>query len=157
MALSRLIVTSLIGRWGVEGTDEGLSRIVMPHELPRATKGASPSAVAQAAAELAQYFAGARQTFSPKLAPVEATAFQRDCWRALLEIPYGDVLTYGDVALAIGRPRAARAIGNAVHVNPWPIVVPCHRVVASNGIGGYGGGIAVKEFLLDLEARHRED
>ena len=157
MALSRLIVTSPIGRWGVEGTDEGLSRIVMPHELPRATKGASPSAVAQAAAELAQYFAGARQTFSPKLAPVEATAFQRDGWRALLEIPYGDVLTYGDVALAIGRPRAARAIGNAVHVNPWPIVVPCHRVVASNGIGGYGGGIAVKEFLLDLEARHRED
>jgi len=156
MALSRLIVTSPVGRWGVEGSGDGVSRIVMPHELPRATKGTAPSVVEQTAAELGEYFAGTRKSFSLPLTEVEATAFQRDCWRALNDIPYGDVLTYGDVAIAIGRPRAARAIGNAVHVNPWPILVPCHRVVASNGIGGYGGGVAVKEFLLDLEERHRE-
>ena len=62
--------------------------------------------------------------------------------------------TYGDVARAIGRPQAMRAVGQANHVNPWPIIVPCHRVVAAHGLGGYGGGLAVKEFLLALEQTH---
>jgi methylated-DNA-[protein]-cysteine S-methyltransferase len=66
-------------------------------------------------------------------------------------IPFGQVATYADVAAAVGRPRAARAVGNANHANPWPIIIPCHRVVAATGLGGYGGGIEVKEFLLDLE------
>ena len=157
MSFSRVIVNSPVGKWGVEGSEVGVSRIVMPHEFTRASKGPIAQVVSSTADELSEYFAGERRTFSLALARVDATDFQRDCWRALNDIPYGDVLTYGDVALAIGRPRAARAIGNAVHVNPWPILVPCHRVVASNGMGGYGGGIEVKEFLLTLEECHRQD
>jgi methylated-DNA-[protein]-cysteine S-methyltransferase len=87
------------------------------------------------------------------LAPVETSSFRRACWDALLDIPYGAVATYAEVARAVGRPLAARAVGNANHANPWPILIPCHRVVARNGLGGYGGGVDVKEYLLELERR----
>ena len=108
--------------------------------------------VATAARELEEYFAGTRKTFNVPLASVPSTDFQRDVWAALVEIPYGEVRTYGEVALSVNRPRASRAVGNANHVNPYPILVPCHRVVASTGIGGYGGGgERVKSFLLELE------
>jgi O-6-methylguanine DNA methyltransferase len=89
------------------------------------------------------------------LATVKATSFQRDVWAALCDIPYGEVRTYADVAAAVQRPRATRAVGNANHVNPWPIVVPCHRVVAMHGLGGYGGGDTVKRYLLHLEGVDR--
>jgi methylated-DNA-[protein]-cysteine S-methyltransferase len=85
---------------------------------------------------------------------VNATAFQHDVWAALLTIPFGEVRTYADIAVAVNRPHATRAVGNANHVNPWPIIVPCHRVVAKAGLGGYGGGEEVKRFLLDLEGVH---
>ena len=87
---------------------------------------------------------------------MSATAFQHDVWNALNNIPFGEVRTYGDVAAAVGRPAAMRAVGNANHVNPWPIIVPCHRVVAKSGLGGYGGGGEMKRFLLDLEGVHFE-
>ena len=82
---------------------------------------------------------------------MKATDFRHDVWDALVDIPYGEVRTYGDVAISVNRPLASRAVGNANHVNPYPIVVPCHRVVASTGIGGYGGGDHVKRFLLEIE------
>lgn len=83
---------------------------------------------------------------------LRGTSFQVAVWRALLRLPYGTTATYGEVARAVRMPRAARAVGQAVHVNPVAIVVPCHRVVASGGrIGGYGGGLAIKRRLLDLE------
>jgi methylated-DNA-[protein]-cysteine S-methyltransferase len=107
--------------------------------------------VAKAAKQLAEYFAGTRRSFDLPLADVKATDFQRDVWAALVAIPYGEVRTYGDVAIGVDRPRASRAVGNANHVNPFPIVVPCHRVVASTGLGGYGGGEGVKRFLLEIE------
>jgi len=110
-----------------------------------------PDVLLTAAHQLTEYFAGTRRSFSVPRALAPATAFQYDCWRALETIPYGEVTTYADIAAAVGRPRAARAVGNANHANPWPIVVPCHRVVAANGLGGYGGGVDVKEFLLALE------
>lgn len=94
---------------------------------------------------------GQRRHFDVPLVSVEATDFQRDVWEALVEIPYGEVRTYGDVAISVDRPRASRAVGNANHANPWPIIVPCHRVVSSTGLGGYGGGDEVKRFLLNLE------
>ena len=75
-------------------------------------------------------------------------------WGALRKIPYGQVRTYGEVADSVGRARAHRAVGNANHANPWPIVVPCHRVVSTEGLGGYGGGGNVKRYLLDLEGVH---
>jgi O-6-methylguanine DNA methyltransferase len=136
------------------GTDDGVDHIHLPHQKLPPSKGVAPKAIADAAQQLKEYFAGTRRTFKVKLSAFPATSFQNDVWNALRAIPYGQVRTYGDVADAVHRPRAHRAVGNANHVNPWPIVVPCHRVVASSGLGGYGGGDHVKRFLLDLEGVH---
>ncbi len=144
-------VDSPVGRFGVEGTAAGLTRVRLPADRPRASAGRAPAPVAAAARQLAQYLSGDRRRFELDLAEVEATGFQRDVWAALAEIPYGEVRTYAEVAAAVGRPLAARAVGNANHRNPFPVVVPCHRVVAANGLGGYGGGDRVKRYLLSLE------
>ena len=104
-----------------------------------------------AARQLDEYFRGARTEFDVALAVTSATSFQHEVWRVLQSLPYGSVATYSAVAELAGRPRAARAVGNANHANPWPVIVPCHRVVASHGLGGYGGGEDVKRYLLTLE------
>lgn len=147
----RVNVTSPVGTWGVEGHDAGVARILMPTERGRASSGRAPSCVAEAAAQLEEYFGGSRRDFDVQFAEVESTSFQRDIWSTLIAIPYGEVRTYAQVAASVRRPRAARAVGNANHANPWPIIVPCHRVVAATGLGGYGGGVDVKRYLLDLE------
>jgi methylated-DNA-[protein]-cysteine S-methyltransferase len=104
-----------------------------------------------AAVQLGEYFAGQRQEFDLDLAPV-GTDFQLRVWRALRAIPYGAVRNYGDIARAIGQPGAARAVGQAVGSNPLPIVIPCHRVIASDGsIGGFSGGLPIKHRLLAIE------
>jgi methylated-DNA-[protein]-cysteine S-methyltransferase len=144
-------VDSAVGPWGVEGTKDAITAIFQPHELRRASKGPVPRVVATAAKQLEEYFSGTRRSFNVPLADVKSTDFQRDVWAALVEIPYGEVRTYGEVALSVERPRASRAVGNANHVNPYPIVVPCHRVVASTGLGGYGGSEGVKRYLLEIE------
>ncbi len=101
--------------------------------------------------QLQQYFAGTRHQFELPLAP-RGTAFQRQVWQALRHIPYGQLRSYRDIALALGRPTASRAVGAANGRNPLPIVVPCHRVIGSNGqLTGYAGGLDLKHFLLDLE------
>src|ERR1017187_4495652 len=134
-------VPSPVGAWGVEGTAEAITAIYLPNQRRRASKGTPPRAVARAAKQLEEYFKGKRRSFEVPLAPVEATSFQRDVWDALVDIPYGEVRTYGDVAVSVDRPRASRAVGNANHANPWPIVVPCHRdKVKQRGHGGGGGG-----------------
>ena len=105
--------------------------------------------------ELDEYFAGKRRHFSLPL-DLRGTDFQLACWQALLEIPYGETRTYRDIAQAIGHPRAYRAVGMANNRNPIAIVVPCHRVIASNGsLCGYGGGLDLKRQLLDLEQATR--
>jgi len=144
-------VRSSVGVWGVTGTDVGVGEVLLPHHRVTATRGTAPTPVAVAARQLEEYLAGARREFDVTFAPTRATSFQRDVWGALCDIPYGEVRTYADVATAIDRPRAMRAVGNANHANPWPIIVPCHRVVAVKGIGGYGGGATVKRYLLALE------
>jgi len=151
MTSTRRVVSSPVGTWCLEGTEEGLTKVWMPFESPRRDAGPACEVVDRAAAQLEQYFAGQRTTFEVLLAPVSATAFQVACWSALRDIPFGSVATYADIAMAIGSPRAARAVGNANHNNPWPIIVPCHRVVAAHGLGGYGGGVEVKSFLLERE------
>jgi methylated-DNA-[protein]-cysteine S-methyltransferase len=104
-----------------------------------------------AAAQLGEYFAGRRREFDLPLAPV-GTDFQLRVWHALRDIPFGAVRNYGDIARAIGKPGASRAVGQANGANPLPIVIPCHRVLASDGsIGGYSCGIDVKHKLLALE------
>jgi O-6-methylguanine DNA methyltransferase len=101
--------------------------------------------------ELNEYFASKRREFTFPL-DLRGTDFQLACWRALLSIPYGETRTYGDIAGAVGKPQAFRAVGMANNRNPIAIVVPCHRVIASNGtLCGYGGGLDVKRRLLELE------
>jgi O-6-methylguanine DNA methyltransferase len=101
--------------------------------------------------ELKEYFAGKRREFSFPL-DLRGTDFQIACWRALLAIPYGETRGYADIARAVGKPKAFRAVGMANNRNPIAIVVPCHRVIASDGtLCGYGGGLDVKRKLLELE------
>jgi methylated-DNA-[protein]-cysteine S-methyltransferase len=101
--------------------------------------------------QINSYFRGELREFACKLDLV-GTGFQKDCWQALLRIPYGETRTYADIAQEIGRPRAFRAVGQANHDNPIAIIVPCHRVLGANGtLTGYGGGLSTKEKLLRLE------
>jgi methylated-DNA-[protein]-cysteine S-methyltransferase len=112
-----------------------------------------PSAAALGAyvRELEEYFAGDRRQFTFQL-DLRGTEFQLACWRALQAIPYGETRTYADIARAVGRPQGFRAVGLANNRNPVAIVVPCHRVIASDGsLCGYGGGLDVKRKLLQLE------
>jgi methylated-DNA-[protein]-cysteine S-methyltransferase len=104
-----------------------------------------------AAAQLAEYFAGARTSFQVQLAS-QGTPFQRRVWAAVAAIPFGETRSYGAIATQIGAPNAVRAVGAANGQNPWPIVVPCHRVIGSDGsLTGYGGGLPIKRALLDFE------
>jgi len=101
--------------------------------------------------QLDQYFSGERREFNFPL-DLRGTDFQLACWRSLLTIPYGETRTYADIARAVGKPSAFRAVGMANNRNPVAIVVPCHRVIASDGtLCGYGGGLEVKRKLLELE------
>lgn len=103
------------------------------------------------AEQLTSYFAGARRMFEIPLAP-RGTPFQLAVWRALQTIPYGEVRTYREIATLVGDPKACRAVGMANHRNPIPILIPCHRVIGSDGrLTGYAGGLERKEFLLKTE------
>ncbi len=111
----------------------------------------SASAMRAYVRQLEEYFAGKRREFNFAL-DLRGTDFQWACWRALLAIPYGETRTYADIARAVGRPQGFRAVGMANNRNPVAIVVPCHRVIASDGtLCGYGGGLDVKRKLLELE------
>lgn len=105
----------------------------------------------EVASQLNAYFSGKLKCFNLKLAP-EGTNFQKSVWKALCEIPYGETRTYKDIAVSIGKPKAYRAVGLANNRNPIAIIVPCHRVIGSNGkLVGYASGMDVKESLLKLE------
>lgn len=109
----------------------------------------------EARQQLADYFAGTRQDFDLELAP-QGTPFQCQVWQALRQIPYGDTWSYADLAKYLGQPTAVRAVGAANGRNPLPIIIPCHRVIGSNGtMTGFGGGIPIKQQLLQLEAAQR--
>lgn len=106
--------------------------------------------------QLDEYFCGTRKQFDLPL-KMKGTAFQMADWEALKEIPYGETVTYGEIARRIGRPKAGRAVGMANHNNPISIIVPCHRVIGQNGkLTGYGGGIEIKKQLLELEQKWKE-
>jgi len=108
----------------------------------------------RAAVQLAEYFSGNRRRFDLPL-DARGTAFQKLVWRALEDIPYGATRSYGDIARAVGKPAACRAVGQANNKNPIAIIIPCHRVIgADGGLTGYGGGLGVKQFLLELENKY---
>lgn len=124
-----------------------LTRLRMPEaELVR-----SGNQTAELARQLIQYFAGERRTFELALA-ARGSGFEKKVWQALVEIPYGETRSYGQIAATIGHPTAARAVGAANGANPIPIIVPCHRVIGANGsLTGFGGGLDNKRWLLELE------
>jgi methylated-DNA-[protein]-cysteine S-methyltransferase len=149
------IVDSPLGPLTLVATDGILSGLFMEEQLylpdvsafgPRVSSGFE-----EAAEQLEEYFVGKRRMFTLRT-QAAGTDFQRRIWQALCTIPYGETWTYTQLAAAVGRPDAVRAAGAANGKNPISIVVPCHRVVGSNGsLTGYAGGLARKRFLLDLE------
>ena len=110
--------------------------------------------IKEAFKQLREYFQGNRKFFELPLEP-SGTEFQRKCWKALLEIPYGHTRSYGEIAKKIGNPKASRAVGMSNNRNPISIFIPCHRVIGANGkLVGYAGGLNVKEYLLNLEKQN---
>lgn len=117
-------------------------------------KGRDGQIAREASRQLEQYFRKERREFDLPLNPL-GTDFQRKAWQVLRQIPYGETISYGEQARRMGSPKAARAVGGANHRNPLPLLIPCHRVVARHGIGGYGEGIGRKEYLLRLEGAEK--
>ncbi len=150
-------IDSLVGPLTVVSSESAVTAIRFGDVVPNGTAFAEPTDSAwpevlrQAARELTEFFAGTRRTFTVPLAPV-GTPFQQQVWRALQNIPYGATCSYRDIACAVGRPAACRAVGMANHCNPIPIIIPCHRVVGADGrLTGYAGGLAIKSRLLQFE------
>lgn len=153
------------GWMGIAASPAGLVRIVLPKaeeaqvagELepafgPPTPEEALPPILQDLQARLVAYFQGQEVAFDDPLDPSLGTPFRRRVWEELRDVPRGQVVTYAELARRAGRPRAARAVGQAMARNPCPVVVPCHRVVGSDGsLVGYGGGIDLKAHLLGLE------
>jgi methylated-DNA-[protein]-cysteine S-methyltransferase len=148
-------VDSPIGPLTLMSRDGCLTRLVMEDQA-HATSAPPDSirdddAFAEVSTQLDEYFAGRRMTFDVAMT-LEGTDFQRRVWAELSAIPYGETISYGELARRVGNPKASRAVGSANGHNPVAVIVPCHRVIAGNGsIGGYGGGLERKVHLLELE------
>ncbi len=144
-------IASPIGDLQLYSDGRHVVKIGFPSEAVHAAQEGDDAVLATCASQLREYFDGSRRQFRLPLAPA-GTEFQLSVWRALADIPYGETRSYSDVARAIGKPRAVRAVGAANGRNPLPIVVPCHRVIGSDGsLTGFAGGLAVKTCLLELE------
>ncbi len=164
--LGVVVFESALGWLGVVYSRAGLAGIVLPRptaedvrqavwaQFPDAHPAPAEDAPDRIVEQLQRYAAGERVTFRVALDWSGHTPFRQSVWQATLGIPYGETRSYQWVAQAIGRPRAARAVGQALAANPMPIVVPCHRVLASDGrLAGFGGGLNMKRCLLGLEQR----
>jgi methylated-DNA-[protein]-cysteine S-methyltransferase len=153
MTAQMLPLDTPVGRLVLESDGDVLIGIWLPNTT-RHTQPETPGDIApvlkETATQLEEYFAGERRAFDVPM-ELDGTAFQRAVWQELTRIPYGETISYGELARRVGRPNGPRAVGQANGRNPVPIIVPCHRVVASNGIGGYGGGLPLKRALLATE------
>lgn len=149
-------VNSMLGAIRLEEENEALCALSfcpdgVPELEPLPRKVCETPFLQEVEEQLNEYFAGARREFDLPLAP-KGTPFQQAVWAELLKIPYGEVRTYGQLAAALGKPNASRAVGGACHCNPIAIVIPCHRVVGANGsLTGYAYGVEMKKYLLELE------
>lgn len=141
-----------IGRISVFASDGFITEIKISNEI----FDDSNAVIDEALKQLDEYFCGTRKAFELNIKCLQGTDFQQKVWDLLRKIPYGETVTYGELAILVGHKGAARAVGNAVHDNPLLIVNPCHRVVAANGkIGGFSYGISMKEALLELEKKFK--
>ena len=160
MPKSYIDLETPIGTMRIVGSARGIERVDLPRSAAnepdpswRPAETSPPAALRDAELQLAEYFEGTRRDFDLPLS-AEGTPFQRQVWDELRRIPYGETISYGELARRIGRPAASRAVGAANGRNPIAIVVPCHRVIGADGtLIGYGGGLPVKEALLALEQR----
>lgn len=151
MAATPFVVASELVSLAVTVQDGAVTQIRLHGRATRTPETPFERHVAQ---ELAEYLTGNRSRFTVQVLPA-GTPFERCCWDALQQIPYGETRTYAEIARAVGNPKGFRAVGSANHKNPIPIIIPCHRVVASGGgLGGYGGGLDLKRRLLALEQAH---
>lgn len=143
-----------VGRLTVLAGEHGIRRILWAGEAPPPEwVPGETAALAEATRQIAEYFDGSRTTFDLPLDLV-GTPFQRQVWMALATIPFGETISYAEQARRIGNPRATRAVGAADGRNPVPVVLPCHRVIGADGrLTGFGGGLDVKQQLLQHEAR----
>ncbi len=146
---------SPVGPLAMAVTDRGLARLDFERgEIPARDDNTwveSEEKTRPYRRQLDEYFAGQRKQFEFPL-DLDGTDFEKRCWQALLEVPYGETRSYADLARALGQPKAVRAVGRANGKNPVAIVVPCHRVIGSGGdLTGYGGGLDIKRKLLELE------
>lgn len=155
-ALCYSYLDSPVGRLLLAGDESALHFVSFPTGSkafgPRPEWRAAEAPFSAAKAQLAEYFAGERRAFDLPL-KLTGTEFQRQVWTILPEIPFGRTWTYGELARALNKPLAVRAVGAANGRNPLPIILPCHRVIGANGaLTGFGGGLATKDFLLRHEA-----
>jgi len=139
-----------IGRLILEADGDVLIGLRLPNAPSHGLRHDETPILKEAAMQLQEYFAGERTDFDLRM-ELDGTPFQREVWAELSRIPYGETISYGELARRVGRPKGPRAVGQANGRNPIAIIVPCHRVLAGNGVGGYGGGLAVKRALLALE------
>jgi methylated-DNA-[protein]-cysteine S-methyltransferase len=144
---------SPVGALTLAGDESGLRQLLFGARPPEPDWIEDRAAMAEAVRQLRAYFGGELEAFDLRLAP-KGTPFQLSVWKQLCEIPFGETISYGELARRIGNPKACRAVGLANGSNPIAIIVPCHRVIGSNGkLTGYGGGLLIKEKLLALERR----
>jgi methylated-DNA-[protein]-cysteine S-methyltransferase len=149
-------IESPLGKLLLVGDGKALTQVSMsprPNDVP-ASGRRDATAFADVEAQLGAYFAGELTEFDLPLAP-RGSEFQLRVWNALLEIPYGETASYGEIATRLGRPDAVRAVGATNGRNPIAVIIPCHRVIGADGtLVGYGGGLDRKRLLLELEAEH---
>ena len=146
-----ILFDSPSGRLALLGAAACITGLARPSAPVPRIAGHEPPVLAEARRQVLEYLAGARRSFDLPLDP-RGTSFQRRVWAALTAIPWGETRTYAQIAAAVGSPRAVRAVGQANHRNPIPILIPCHRVVGADGtLTGYGGGLELKRKLLELE------
>ena len=154
MTLSMITMSSPLGDLRLYADGHELTAVSLPSDEPVEAEQRSSPVLDRTRQQLTDYFAGTRRVFDLPLSP-RGTAFQQIVWRALTTIGYGETWSYGQLARAIGRPAASRAVGAANGKNPLAIVVPCHRVIGANGtLTGYAGGLDAKRWLLRHEQAH---
>jgi methylated-DNA-[protein]-cysteine S-methyltransferase len=157
MSLSYKFLDSPVGKLKLVASETGLTAVLWENDNPRRVplhdlvQDNDQPILLEAERQLKEYFVGALHSFSIPL-DLRGTPFQKNVWRALLAIPFGETLSYGQIANKLGRPNASRAVGAANGRNPVSIIVPCHRVIGSTGkLTGFAGGLEVKSHLLTLE------
>ena len=144
-------IKSPLGYLSIFCNEEGLYDINFDEVAKKEKNIAQNALVKKASKQLEEYFQGTRKKFDLPMSFLFGTPFQQKVWQVIAAIPFGEVITYTELAKAAGRPKAIRAAASACGKNPLPIIIPCHRVLGKSGLGGYTGGLHIKRYLLEKE------